>query len=122
MINRRQGALVALAFALFSCTWTAFAAPVTSLNFSDLLHSFSQPPVNVRDLPLQDAIKTIQGNGKRTVYVVTDPDCRYCRQLDSELTQIKNVTIYRFEDPLTELHPNAANIAKQIWCAPDRSG
>lgn len=77
--------------------------------------------VDTRALPLAQAIKTVQGNGRRTLYVVTDPDCKYCRQLEGALSQLKNVTIYRFEYPLTQLHPNAANIAKQIWCAPDRA-
>jgi len=77
--------------------------------------------VDVQALPLSQAIKTVQGTGQRTVYIVTDPDCKYCRKLEVALSQIKDVTIYRFEYPLTELHPNAANIAKQIWCAPDRS-
>jgi hypothetical protein len=77
--------------------------------------------VDVRALPLSQAIKTVQGHAQRTVYIVTDPDCKYCKRLEAALSQIKNLTIYRFEYPLTSLHPNAANIAKQIWCAPDRS-
>ena len=83
--------------------------------------SFFTPRIDVKTLPLAQAIKTVQGNGRRTVYVITDPDCRYCRDLDGALRQIKNVTIYRFEYPITQLHPNAANIAKQIWCAPNRA-
>jgi hypothetical protein len=84
--------------------------------------SLGPPPVDVARLPLANAIKTVQGNGRRTVYVLTDPDCRYCRELEHALAQLTNVTIYRFEYPLAGLHPNATEVARRIWCAPNRAG
>ncbi len=83
--------------------------------------SLSPSQVNVAQLPLVNAIKTVQGNGRRTLYVFTDPDCPYCRQLEHALAQLKNVTIYRFEYPLASLHPNATEVAQRIWCAPNRA-
>jgi len=33
-------------------------------------------------LPLQDAIKTVRGNGQKVVAVFSDPDCPYCKKLE----------------------------------------
>lgn len=73
--------------------------------------------INVADLPLNQAIKHVKGNGKRVLYVFSDPDCPYCKRLEKELSQIDNVTIYTFLYPLKSLHPNAEKIAAQIWCS-----
>lgn len=67
------------------------------------------------------AIKTIRGNGKRVLYVFSDPDCSYCKKLEHTLRQIENVTIYTFPYPLEGLHPQAAEHARDIWCSIDRS-
>jgi thiol:disulfide interchange protein DsbC len=54
--------------------------------------------------------------------VFSDPDCPFCKRLEqNELSNITDVTIYTFLMPLEQLHPDAANKAKAIWCAPDRS-
>jgi len=116
---------LAIAFLAISPVWAQSSAlsqkTSSSTQAMQGFSSFFTARIDVKTLPLAQAIKTVQGNGRRTVYVITDPDCRYCRDLDGALRQVNNVTIYRFEYPLTQLHPNAANIAKQIWCAPDRS-
>jgi thiol:disulfide interchange protein DsbC len=66
-------------------------------------------------LPLQDAIRTVRGNGARKLVVVSDPACPYCRQLEADLAAIDNVTIHTFLVPfLGESRPVA------IWCAADR--
>src|SRR5690606_5446500 len=71
------------------------------------------------ELPLADAMKEVKGDGSRTVAVFTDPDCPFCRQLESTLAEMDNVTIYRFLYPLVSLHPGADKVAAQIWCAGD---
>ncbi|MEB3767969.1 DsbC family protein [Acinetobacter sp. MD2] len=73
--------------------------------------------IDVKTLPLQQAIKQVKGNGKRVIYLFSDPDCPYCHELEKELQQVDNVTIYLFLFPLTSLHPNAQNIATQVWCS-----
>jgi thiol:disulfide interchange protein DsbC len=40
-------------------------------------------------------IKTVQGTGKAHLVVLSDPACGYCRQLDSILPTLRDVTIYR---------------------------
>ena len=72
-------------------------------------------------LPLQDAIKTVKGAGRRTVAVFSDPDCPYCRKLEQELAKLDDVTIYTFLMPLEQLHPNAKAKSVATWCSSNRS-
>jgi len=73
-------------------------------------------------LPLDQAIKVVKGNGSRKIAVFSDPDCPFCKRLEQkELVNITDVTIYTFLLPLEQLHPDAANKSKAIWCAPDRA-
>lgn len=83
------------------------------------LRESSRPKVAISDLPLKDAIK--MGNGPDTIYVFSDPDCPYCRQLEREFDKLQGVTVYIFPFPLVNTHPNAANVSESIWCAPDRA-
>jgi thiol:disulfide interchange protein DsbC len=76
--------------------------------------------VDVSKLPLAQAIKTVNGNGSRVLYVFSDPDCPFCKKLEPELAKLKNVTIYTFINPIPGLHPAAVNTAKQIWCEKNR--
>ena len=73
-------------------------------------------PVRFDQLPLSDAIKTVRGNGQRKVAVFSDPNCPYCKQLESELAGLDNVTLYTF---LVPFQGEAKPIA--IWCAGDRA-
>ncbi|OTG83938.1 DsbC family protein [Acinetobacter sp. ANC 4648] len=76
--------------------------------------------IDVKKLPLDQAIKQVKGNGERIIYLFSDPDCPYCQKLEHELLQVDNVTIYLFLYPITSLHPNSAQISEQIWCAKDQ--
>lgn len=78
--------------------------------------------VDFSALPLDQAIKVVKGNGSKKLVVFSDPDCPYCKRLEQkELTSITDVTIYTFLFPLEQLHPDAGNKSRAIWCAPDRS-
>jgi thiol:disulfide interchange protein DsbC len=77
--------------------------------------------INFSELPLDEAIKTVRGDGDRRLAVFADPDCPYCRNLEKELSGLGNVTIYTFLYPITALHPDARNKSRAIWCAPERS-
>lgn len=82
---------------------------------SDPANAAAPQPIAFDRLPLQDAIRTVRGNGARKLAVVSDPACPYCRQLETELAGIDNVTIYTFLVPfLGQARPIA------IWCAADR--
>lgn len=73
--------------------------------------------VDFDTLPLKQAIKIVKGDGKRVFAVFSDPDCPYCRALESTLGNMDNYTMYVFLFPLTELHPNAADHANELWCS-----
>lgn len=73
-------------------------------------------------LPLNQAIKVVQGSGARKIAVFSDPDCPFCKRLEQqELINLDNVTIYTFLYPLEQLHPDAMHKSKLIWCAADRA-
>ena len=73
-------------------------------------------------LPFDQAIKVVKGNGSRKMAVFSDVDCPFCKRLEqNELSTITDVTIYTFLMPLDQLHPDAANKSKAIWCAADRT-
>ncbi|MBL8470868.1 MAG: DsbC family protein [Rhodocyclaceae bacterium] len=71
--------------------------------------------------PLDDAIVIRRGKGTRRLAVFSDPDCPYCRSLDTLFEQLDDVTVYVFLLPLDGLHPGASAKARAIWCAPDRA-
>jgi thiol:disulfide interchange protein DsbC len=76
--------------------------------------------IDVKQLPLNDAIKFVRGNGERVMYVFTDVDCPFCTRLERTLQEIDNVTVYNFMFPIDSLHPDATRKQKLIWCAKDR--
>ena len=71
-------------------------------------------------LPLELAIKKVKGNGERKLVIFSDADCPFCHKLEEEMKGLENVTIYTFLFPIDQLHPQAAQKSRQIWCAPDR--
>jgi len=77
--------------------------------------------IDFATLPLDLAIKVVKGNGSRKLVVFSDPDCPYCKKLEQkELVNITDVTIYTFLFPLEQLHPDAANKSRAIWCSSDK--
>lgn len=77
--------------------------------------------IDFNSLPLDQAIKVVKGNGSRKLVVFSDVDCPYCKRLErNELSNITDVTVYTFLYPIEQLHPDAANKSKLIWCANNR--
>ena len=77
--------------------------------------------IDFNALPLEQAIKVVKGNGSRKLVVFSDVDCPYCKRLErNELANITDVTVYTFLYPIEQLHPDAANKSKLIWCANNR--
>lgn len=76
--------------------------------------------IKFSDLPLEQALKTVKGDGKRVIAVFEDPNCGYCKRFrQTTLKEMDNITVYTFmynilaEDSFTK--------SKNIWCAPDRN-
>ena len=71
------------------------------------------------ELPLQDAIKVVSGNGSRRIAYFSDPNCPYCKALEHTLTGLKDATVYVFLYPI--LSEDSVVKAKALWCAGDRT-
>lgn len=76
--------------------------------------------IDFKSLPFKDAITYKRGNGSRKLAVFSDPQCPFCKRLETELMKLDNVTIYVFTNPLVGLHPEARNLSKKIWCSKDK--
>jgi thiol:disulfide interchange protein DsbC len=71
------------------------------------------------ELPLDQAIKTVRGNGKRVMVIFADPRCGFCRQFEQGLYKLTDVTIYTMLYPV--IAPDSAEISRNIWCSKDPS-
>ena len=80
--------------------------------------SAGQMVVKTLNGSLNQALKRVRGNGKRTLYTFEDPNCGYCKQLHQELNKVTDVTIYTFLLPI--LSPDSVEKSKAVWCASDR--
>jgi len=81
---------------------------LTALNVSQL------PPVTM-------AIKRVKGDGKRQLRIFLDPMCPFCKKLEVEFERLNNVTLYVYPFPLEAKFPGSTNIAKSVWCSPDKA-
>jgi len=75
--------------------------------------------IKFSDLPLELAVKTVRGNGKRVFATFEDPNCGYCKKLAKEMAGMTDMTMYTFLYPI--LSPDSADKSKAIWCSADRS-
>ncbi|HJV72950.1 MAG TPA: DsbC family protein [Noviherbaspirillum sp.] len=74
--------------------------------------------IKFSDLPLDSALKTVKGNGKRVIAVFEDPNCGYCKRFRKTLNEMDNVTVYTFMYNI--LSEDSAVKSKNIWCSSDR--
>jgi thiol:disulfide interchange protein DsbC len=75
--------------------------------------------IKFSDLPLDSALKTVKGNGKRVIAVFEDPNCGYCKRFRQTLQDVDNVTVYTFMYNI--LSEDSAVKSKNIWCTADRA-
>jgi thiol:disulfide interchange protein DsbC len=75
--------------------------------------------VDFASLPLANAVKVVKGNGARKIAVFSDPNCPYCKRLETTLKEVDNVTVYTFLYPV--LSPDSGVKSKSIWCSSDRA-
>lgn len=72
-------------------------------------------------LPLDLAIKVVNGTGKRVLYVFSDPECPYCQMFEKQIApMLTDTTVYTFLFPLP-MHAQAKPDSQKIWCSPDRA-
>ena len=75
--------------------------------------------VKFSDLPLNDAIKVVQGKGERQIAVFADPNCGYCKRFERDMQSVDNVTMHVFLIPI--LSPDSVEKSRNIWCAQDQA-
>ena len=74
--------------------------------------------INFKDLPLNQAIKLVRGNGMRKIAIFEDPNCGYCKRFEQDVNSLNDITAYIFPYPI--LSPDSIEKSKSIWCSPDR--
>jgi len=75
--------------------------------------------VDVTNLPIADGIRMRRGGAARKVFIYSDPNCTYCRMLESELAKIDNVDLVILPYPI--LSKDSEILAHEILCASDRA-
>jgi len=75
--------------------------------------------IQFSELPLQDAIKYVKGDGSRKLAVFADPNCGYCKKLEKTFLGMENITVYTFLIPI--LSADSSTKSKAIWCSADPS-
>jgi len=68
-------------------------------------------------LPLKDAVVWKQGTGARKLVVFADPNCGYCKKLERDLNDVRDITVYTFLIPI--LGGDSPEKARDIWCSKD---
>jgi thiol:disulfide interchange protein DsbC len=86
----------------------------------DAIEAKLQGPIAFKELPLNQAVKTVRGNGKRVIATFEDPNCGYCKQFHGQLTKLNDVTIYTFLYPIIA-PPDSVEKSRSVWCAKDRA-
>lgn len=75
--------------------------------------------IKFTDLPLEMAVKSVKGNGKRVIAVFEDPNCGYCKRFRKILNETKDVTVYTFMYNI--LSEDSRAKSKNVWCSADRA-
>jgi thiol:disulfide interchange protein DsbC len=81
--------------------------------------------VDFKVLPTALAVKTVRGNGSRTLAIFEDPNCPYCKHFEKEIATLQDVTIYTFLYPILSRDPDQPDDSyarsRAVWCAPDHA-
>ena len=75
--------------------------------------------VKWESLPLQWAITTVRGSGRRKIAILSDPNCSYCKRLEEGLATLDDITVHIL--PYAILSPASVRQAKAVWCSKDRA-
>jgi thiol:disulfide interchange protein DsbC len=71
------------------------------------------------DLPLQWAITTVRGSGRRKIAILSDPNCPFCRRLEEGLAKLDDITIHIL--PYAILGADSVRQSAAAWCSKDRA-
>jgi len=74
--------------------------------------------IKFADLPLDQAVKIVRGNGQRKVAIFEDPNCGYCKRFERDLQGVSDITVYVFLYPILAADSKAKSAA--VWCSADK--
>lgn len=69
-------------------------------------------------LPLQWAITSKRGTGRRKIAILSDPNCPYCKRFEEDMAKLDDITVHIL--PFAVISPQSVRQAKSVWCAKDR--
>lgn len=75
--------------------------------------------VDWNSLPLQWAITTKRGNGRRQIAILSDPNCPYCKRFEADLAKVDDIVVHIL--PYAIVKPESVRQAKAVWCSRDRA-
>jgi len=67
------------------------------------------------DLPVDKAVKQVNGKGERIIALFEDPNCGFCKRLRADLMTIDNLTVYTFAYPI--LAADSDTKSRRALCA-----
>ena len=74
--------------------------------------------VSWESLPLQWAITSKRGTGRRKIAILSDPNCPYCRRFEADLAKLDDITVHILAFPV--ISPASVRQTKAVWCSKDR--
>ena len=75
--------------------------------------------VNWDSLPLEWAVTTTRGSGRRKIAVFSDPNCPYCKRFEKDLAKLDDITVHILLYPV--IKPESVVQTKSVWCSKDRA-
>ncbi|MGH8705640.1 MAG: DsbC family protein [Burkholderiales bacterium] len=69
-------------------------------------------------LPLQWAITSVRGTGRRKIAILSDPNCPFCKRFEEDLAKLDDITVHIL--PYAVIKPESVRQAKAVWCSRDR--
>ena len=75
--------------------------------------------VKWESLPLQWAITSKRGTGRRKIAILSDPNCPYCKRFEEDLAKLDDITVHIL--PWAVVKPDSVRQAKAVWCSKDRA-
>lgn len=74
--------------------------------------------VQWESLPLQWAITSVRGSGRRKIAILSDPNCPFCKRFEEDLAKLDDITVHIL--PYAVIKPESVRQAKAVWCSKDR--
>lgn len=71
------------------------------------------------NLPLEWAITSVRGSGRRKIAILSDPNCPFCKRFEEDLAKLDDITVHILPYPI--IRPESVRQAKAVWCSKERA-